>query len=429
MINYLKDTNPRYVASGLIRNVSNVLIDYSDSLLLIIEMILEIIFCCAIMLNGTKYICESSFRTGFLLRNVDCQSSYDIFDDGSFEILECFFLRVMSQRDKGGAIYSAGSHNITISHCIFAETYSPNGGALYCDNSNIKMKMVCGYKCCANYFLFAEFINGLFHNFSYLSIHRCHYDSYGNECFHLKNPKMYLKNSNFSKNNALCASSISIDNPVYCFGAFCSFTSNNSTREISFCLSFRKGNFTYMNIINNNSPKGNGVFLIQENGHYHFDCCIFDQNKNVLFHIFNSVLVITNSFICHDSKLYTGISPFQTNNSNFLVPTFMFSFLNTYLCEVGAESFINPIATTLIEDPSNHFNNISKTNTALIVFSVLLVINCLIAPLIIAKIRNRNKSDSSSKFQDIFSESGAMSSSATINSPINLQYYLCIYLN
>ena len=156
----------------------------------------------------------------------------------------------------------------------------------------------------------------------------------------------------------------------------------NNLVSQNICLRFNSGSnnrqLLNSNIINNNSPNGNGVIYIVSGGEYYIKYSIFLNNQNYLFYISSGKLFLENNLIQHNSGYFSSPNGqyITTNNNNSLtnnnLKTLILLHFGTIHCNVD-----------YLNNNNNNQNSILKFNS--------LINNILILQFLILFIYNFNK--------------------------------------
>ena len=170
--------------------------------------------------------------------------------------------------------------------------------------------------------------------FKFLSINNCNNISNGYESFCIYDGNNELNNLNSSKNFNKQTSGFSI---IYPINLKCNFSTIINNYVYSHIIIFLKCNentfLSYLNIINNNSPKFCGINFIFD-GKSIFNNNIYLNNKNLLFSTnFKGKLILNNCQIFHQDLLFQGnIFTNQINFLNNLINTYLINHYSTKYC-------------------------------------------------------------------------------------------------
>ena len=259
----------------------------------------------------------------------------------------CFFIRINNFESSGGIIYLSNLNGeMNINECIFYLcSCVGEGGAIYCYNISTNFSSLIKKTCANSCFTtlsskygqsFQIIISSTLNNFNNLievSITKCSPNNLGGSySFSLKNGNQLINKLNSSLNYCIFVSSIYIHNSNQFNLQFCTCNSNIVNNLVCIELSSinNNNNFSFTNIINNNSP-GHGL-IYNNGGINNIFNSNFYLNQNYLFYIYNGKLNILNNNINHNHNLITtGIIPIYINNSN-IINLFKIQHLNTIYC-------------------------------------------------------------------------------------------------
>ena len=245
-------------------------------------------------------------------------------------IMNCFFTRINSFIGDGGIISITNNKNFLnlIEINFYICSCTNYGGAIYfhCyyDESKVNFNKICSSYCLSNFYQFCYILTYLnmksYNNYSFISYCKCNNLTLGDTVIMLHVGYSNLRNINSSNNKVLYSSGITFSSPVGIDSKFTSYLNNYCQNYycIYFALDFNN-NWTYSNIINNNSPTNYGVITVwYSGGIYLMNNCIFLNNLNILFYLTSgSELKIINCTIIHDNlKINSGT--IFTLNINFL---------------------------------------------------------------------------------------------------------------
>ena len=176
----------------------------------------------------------------------------------------------------------------------------------------------------------------------------------------LDNGYQYVSNFNSSLNYANRQPGIRSVYSTNYKGIFCNFYKNKADWWVCIALLHNQGNFSFCNIIENNSPLDNGVVFTNVDGQLFFTNCIFKNNLNCLFFALSGNINIENSNIKHDYLLYSyNVNLFKINY--FIIHTMVISQFSSYFCPTN---FINSFKL-------NKINYFHKKLTYILSLSIL----------------------------------------------------------
>jgi len=289
---------------------------------------------------------EKSIRSvgfGCEKENIDQGRSYF---QKNIDISHCFFSRSSTYVGNGGVIYvQSGSYLMKVYHTMFYECKcSDSGGAINFISSSSYLGMICASRCSASsYYHFAYLKTSQMNQVEYLSISNCSPSTTGFYSIWSQSGYQRFDNSNSSMNNAYAYSSIYLHHPFSFTSTHCTFSNNKVSNYI--CLYFYSESgillMTNANIVHNNSPSLGGVIQVSGETQKKMMYCIFQNNQNTLFSVYEGSLEISHSFIYHSSSFSTDISVSTTNNSFQETQTFSFDYSSSLICSIPSQSRIS----------------------------------------------------------------------------------------
>lgn len=264
---------------------------------------------------------------------------------------------------------------------------SIRGGAIYFDSSNSKFRMICAHKCScgANYYgQFAYLRVSQVNIIEYLSVSHCSHSTTGYYPIYLQIGNQRVDNLNSSMNYAYYCSGICIHNPSAFTCSYSTFSNNKASDRICLWFIHNSGTMSFINIVYNNSPSGDGVLCITGGASYQMQYCTFDMNQDTLFCLDSGALNISNSFIEHSATFSTLTSVITLKNNSLTKGiTHQIQFFNSYYCNTDIQFQItNEISQmesnegTLELTNNNHNDDTFKSNPFLYstVFLTLIII-------------------------------------------------------
>ena len=275
-------------------------------------------------------------------------SSKRAFTNINIDIKNCIFERsFIYSGGNGGVIYCSGtSINMEIKDTIFFNCIcTKNCGAIYFIGLNSNFERVCGNKCSTGIgyawqFGFSETQNSILCNNSYnfFSLINCANSTIGLHSFVLDYGNIIVKNFNSSKNSCIRTSGIYIYYPNKFTSSFCTIVDNKVSESI--CIVFdgngNNNNFTFSNIINNNSPS-RGIILVQRSGNYEINSCIFKKNEGTLFLVESATLNSKNNKINFSLIINSG-NIINLNNILIETITYQLEHFNSFICLIYNEN-------------------------------------------------------------------------------------------
>jgi len=282
---------------------------------------------------------------GFFVARIWCEA--EIIDMGrsyvkkNINISHCFFSRSSVFYDYGSVIYvsDGGSYSMNVNYSMFYNcASSSSGGAIHFTSTNSYLRMICANRC------FCGSSNG--GQFAYLSVYQanqvefssvsnCSYTTSGCYPIYIQSGNQRVDNTNSSMNNAKMDSGIRIYSPSSFSSSYCTFSNNKASDFICIFIYATSGIITmsYANIVHNNSPVHRGVVCVDGTVLKKMQYCIFQNNQNTLFCVWDGSLEVSHSFIDHSSSLslYTAVST-ASNNSFANRMTYQVQYFQSYYC-------------------------------------------------------------------------------------------------
>jgi len=257
--------------------------------------------------------------------------------DKSINISNCFFSRYLSYSGDGGVIYvSGGSYSMNVIYSIFYNCVCSNcGGAIYFSSSNSSLRMICANSCSASYGHFAYLSCSQMNQVEYLSVSNCSHTTSGERTIFLHSGDQRVDNTNSSMNNAYRFSGIIIYSPSSFTSSHCTFSNNKVFEWICIVFYSTTGiiSMSYANIVHNNSPSSREVVLVNGAGSRMMMYCIFKNNQNNLFCVYEGSLEVSHSFIDHSASSFSDGAVSTSNNNSFTnTITYQLQFFNSIHC-------------------------------------------------------------------------------------------------
>jgi len=260
--------------------------------------------------------------------------------DKNIDISNCFFSRSSSYSGDGGVIYvNGGSYSMNINCSMFNNCVcSLYGGAIYFISSNSCLRMICANSCSCGAYYYAHFARlqaSQVNQVEYLSVSNCSHTTSGYYSIWLSSGNQRVDNTNSSMNNANQVSGISIISPSSFTSSHSTFSNNKVSNSICiYFLSTSEISMSYANIVHNNSPYSHGVVTVFE-AFPKMMYCIFKNNQNTLFYVYEGSLEVSHSFIDHSGSFSTSTSVSTSNNNSFTKgETFFIEFLGSKYCMI-----------------------------------------------------------------------------------------------
>jgi len=301
-------------------------------------------------LNDNEIICNVGL--GCEKESIDQGRSYI---DKNISIANCFFSRYSSYSGHGGVIYvSGGTYSMNVNYSMFYNcACSGDGGAIFFSSSNSYLRMICANSCSASSWChFAYLIDSQVNQVMYLSVSNCSHSTSGWYSIRLLNGFQRVDNTNSSMNNAEYGSGIRISSPSSFTSSHCTFSNNKVSHSI--CIWFYSSSGTismsYANIVHHNSPSQYGVVLVEGGGSRMMMYCIFKNNQNTLFCLYQGSLEVSHSFIDHSASFSTSTAVSTSNNNSFTnTITYQLQFFNDLHCNADIPLIQRSLEETLRE--------------------------------------------------------------------------------
>ena len=177
--------------------------------------------------------------------------------------------------------------------------------------------MICANSCSASEKHFAYLSASQVNQVEYLSVSNCSHTTSGYYSIRLQSGNQKVDNTNSSMNNAIQVSGIGISSPSSFTSSHCTFSNNkvSFSKYIFFYSTSGTISMSYANIVHNNSPIIYGVVYVQGAGSRKMMYCIFKNNQNTLFCVWEGSLEVSHSFIEHSGSFSTRTAVPTSNNS------------------------------------------------------------------------------------------------------------------
>jgi len=261
----------------------------------------------------------------------------------NINISQCFFSRYSHYSGSGGVIYVHGeSYSMRANYSMFYYCVcSSEGGAIYFSSTDSNIKMICANRCScgADYSgHFAYIRASQIGQVEYLSVSNCSQILSGYYPIRTNSGNQRADNTNSSLNRAFWGSGILIDSPSSFSGSHCTFSNNNVSSSV--CIYFISTSDTISmintNIVQNNSPDGWGIIVVNGGGSRKMMYMIFQSNENYLFYISGGSLEVSHSFIDHSSLLSYATAVSTTNNTFTNRMTYQIRFFDSLHCNADS---------------------------------------------------------------------------------------------
>ena len=257
----------------------------------------------------------------------------------NINISDCLFSRSSSYSGNGGVIYVyGGTYSMNVNYSMFYNCVcSSYGGAIFFSSSYSSLRMICANSCsCGDSYEghFAYLQASQVNQVEYLSVSNCSHSTSGWFSIRLIYGYQRVDNTNSSMNNAVRVSSICIWSPSTFTSSHCTFSNNKASSHI--CIYFESYSGTismsYVNIVHNDSPSF-GVVYVSGAGSRKMMYCVFKNNHNYLFCVFQGSLEVSHSFIYHSASFSTSTAASTSNNNSFInTITYQLQFFNSLHC-------------------------------------------------------------------------------------------------
>jgi len=301
-------------------------------------------------LNDNEIICNVGL--GCESESIDQGRSYV---DKNINISNCFFSRYSSYSGNGGVIYvSASSYSMNVNYSMFYNCVCSNhGGAIYFSSSNSSLRMICANSCSASsWYHFAILSASQVNQVEYLSVSNCSHTTSGYCSFCLSSGDQRVYNTNSSMNNAIQVSGIYGHSTSWCTSSYCTFSNNKVSDYSCIEFSFTPGviSMSYANIVHNRSPT---FGVIHVYGPFRV-CnmmmnCIFQNNQNTLFCVYEGCLSVSYSFISHAGSFSIRTSVWTEKNRFTNTITYQLQFFNSIHCNADIPLIQRSLEETLRE--------------------------------------------------------------------------------
>jgi len=296
-------------------------------------------------LNDNEIICNVGL--GCESESIDQRRSYV---NVSIDISNCFFKRSSSFSGMGGVIcVSVSSCSMNVNYWMFHNCVcSSFGGAIYFSSSNSYLRMICANSCSASsWYHFAILSASQVNQVEYLSVSNCSHATSGYNSIYLSSGDQRADNTNSSMNNAIGYSGISISSPSSFTSSHFTFSNNNVSYGICIGFYFKTVLMSYSNIVHNNSPSSGGVTYVY-GAFLMMMYCIFKNNQNTLFCVYQGSLEVSHSFIDHSGSFSTSTAVSTSNNNSFTnTITYQLQFFNSIHCNADIPLIQRSLEETL----------------------------------------------------------------------------------
>jgi len=267
--------------------------------------------------------------------NIDQVRSYE---DQNINISNCFFSRLSEFSGDGGVIYvNSVDYSMNLNYSMFYNCFALIGGAIYFSSSNSYLRMICAHRCscgASSYSHFALLKASQVNQVEYLSISFCSHTLSGYYPIRIESGNQRIDNVNSSMNNALMTSGINIWSPSSFTSSYCTLSNNKVSN--SFCINIYSTTGTvtmsYANIVHNNSPTYGVVYTVGV-GTRNMIYCIFHDNQDYLFCVWQGSLEVSHSFIDHSASFSRSLAVSTSNNNSLNYRnTYQIQFFNSHHC-------------------------------------------------------------------------------------------------
>jgi len=291
------------------------------------------------------------------------------YENSFVNISSCFFLRFSEFSGDGGVVYvSINYFSMYINSSMFYNCIcSGHGGAIFYISSDSYFGMICANRCSSfsnHHFVVLSASHG--NQIEYLSVCYCSKSPSGFYPIWLESGYQIFNNNNCSLNNAQRGSVIGIDSPSMFSSLYCTFSNNIASEERCIYIFSESGSISFLssNFVHNNSPSRNGVIFVQGDGYKKMMNCIFHNNHNYLFCIWQGSLEVSNCFIDH--SLYSlstlTIVSTETNNSFSFIMTFQIPFFNSFHCYADLPLIVYSLTRSINETIARTYDSKCEIN-------------------------------------------------------------------
>jgi len=275
----------------------------------------------------------------------------------AISISDCFFSRSSMINGDGGVIRilrSSINCSMSVSYSMFYNCLcSQKGGAIhFITSGNYSLKMICANRCTtSNYYgQFAYFEVPNENQIEYLSASSCSNTTTGYSALYLKNGNQCLVNSNISMNSANAYGVIASNYPLCFICSYCTVSNNNVSNKICMYFLSNNGTISYANIVQNNSPNGNGVLFFY-GGSSDFQYCTFYQNYNALFSVESATLIMSHCLLSHISVFSSSKATVLTSTNNSIDTLEPLDYRQTYQIQFFISHYCNADNPLPIQTP------------------------------------------------------------------------------
>jgi len=260
----------------------------------------------------------------------------------NIDVSYCFFSRSLLFSGSGGVIcVNENTLSMSISFSMFYNTYcSSQGGAIYFISSASYLRMLCANRCTAgSSYHFAVIKASMENQMIYSSVSCCSHSLAGYYSLALSKGNEIFDNTNSSLNSAYQASSLYISSQTSFTSSFCTFSNNKVHMSICIFFTTSTGDFSYSNIVHNDSPMEPGVVYVRDSASLKMKFNVFDNNQNTLFMVRSGSLEVSHSFISHNAQFSSKTSVSTSNNNSFSKKaTYQILFFQSYYCNADVGS-------------------------------------------------------------------------------------------
>ena len=210
----------------------------------------------------------ASLRSFFVVRQASSCLNEALNDvryvDQNILIEGCFFYNYLSGSNGGVVGISSGSYCLDVRSSTFYQCNSKSGGAIYYISNKSNLDKICARKCHADdtYSPFA-WIQASTHGFCQsISVLECAVSLTARYPLFLYYGDQTLLRSNFSMNKALYYSAFGTYHPNSFFCNYSTFKDNQVSIGCCLTLMANQGDLSFINVINNDSPNGFGLYSL-----------------------------------------------------------------------------------------------------------------------------------------------------------------------
>jgi len=316
------------------------------------------------------YINNIIYCSGFGCENENLGQGRSYWND-YINISHCYFSRHLTYSGNGGVIFvDGGAYSMNVNYSMFYNCVcSSQGGAIYFSSINSYLRMICANKCscgASHMYHFAYLYASPVNYVDFLSVSNCSHSTSEYYSIRLLSGNQRVDNTNSSMNNAQYFPGIGVNSPFSFTSSLCTFSNNKVDNSVCIGISSISGeiSISYANIVHNNSPAYYGVVYVEGSGSRKMMYCIFKNNQDFLFCVWDGSLEVYHSFIDHSLSSLSSATSVSTNNNSFTNRmTYQIQFFNSPHCHADMPLIDKTPKITLEDTPMRSLiETISSTN-------------------------------------------------------------------